>query len=161
MAGRKSPRVPASRRPTSPVTPPIRRRRYHEGDTLLPAALAVGSWHRPRRVTRQRLGRDRDRARSAAQRPVSAQGNAVAEGAKIAAEEINDAGGVDGKDIKLVIEDNANDPATCVSVAQRFATKVQPAAVMGGWGSSCTLTMQPALERAKVPLLVETSSSDL
>lgn len=93
--------------------------------------------------------------------PVAAQGTAVAEGAKIAAGEINDAGGVNGKNIKLVIEDDANDPATCVSIAQRFTTKVRPAAVMGGWGSSCTLAMEPVLERARLPFLVETSSSDL
>ena len=93
--------------------------------------------------------------------PVAAQGTAVAEGAKIAAKEINDAGGINGKKIKLVIEDDANDPATCVNIAQRFTTKVQPVAVMGGWGSSCTLAMEPILERAKLPFLVETSSSDL
>ena len=129
---------------------------------LLPAALAVAL---VASACAESPGSDSDEIVIAVAQPlsgpVSAQGNAVAEGAKIAAEEINDAGGVDGKDIKLVIEDNANDPATCVSVAQRFATKVQPAAVMGGWGSSCTLAMQPVLERAKVPLLVETSSSDL
>ncbi|HET6560857.1 MAG TPA: ABC transporter substrate-binding protein [Marmoricola sp.] len=93
--------------------------------------------------------------------PVAAQGTAVAEGAKIAAKEINDAGGVGGKSLKLVIEDDANDPATCVNIAQRFTTRVKPSAVMGGWGSSCTLAMQPVLERAQMPLLVETSSSDL
>ncbi len=129
---------------------------------LLPAALAVAL---VATACAESPGSDSDEIVIAVAQPlsgpVSAQGNAVAEGAKIAAEEINDAGGIDGKDIKLVIEDDANDPATCVSVAQRFATKVQPAAVMGGWGSSCTLAMQPVLERAKVPLLVETSSSDL
>ena len=92
--------------------------------------------------------------------PVASAGQSVANGAKIAAKAINDAGGIDGKKIKLVIEDDANDPATCVNVAQRFATKVKTNAVMGGWGSSCTLAMQPILERAKMPLLVETSSSD-
>jgi branched-chain amino acid transport system substrate-binding protein len=93
--------------------------------------------------------------------PVAAQGTAVADGARIAAKEINDAGGISGRTLKLVIEDDANDPATCVSIAQRLTTKVRPAAVMGGWGSSCTLAMQPVLERAQMPLLVETSSSDL
>lgn len=93
--------------------------------------------------------------------PVAAQGTAVSEGAKIAADEINEAGGINGKKIKLVIEDDANDPATCVNIAQRFTIKVKPAAVVGGWGSSCTLAMEPILERAKMPLLVETSSSDL
>jgi branched-chain amino acid transport system substrate-binding protein len=93
--------------------------------------------------------------------PVAAQGTAVADGAEIAAAEINKAGGINGKKLTLVIEDDANDPATCVSIAQRFTTQIQPAAVMGGWGSSCTLAMQPVLERAQMPLLVETSSSDL
>lgn len=92
--------------------------------------------------------------------PVASAGQAVADGARIAAAEINKDGGVNGKQIKLVIEDDANDPATCVNVAQRFITRVQAHAVMGGWGSSCTLAMEPVLERAQMPLLVETSSSD-
>jgi branched-chain amino acid transport system substrate-binding protein len=92
--------------------------------------------------------------------PVASAGQAVAHGAEIAAQEINSSGGINGKNIKLVIEDDANDPATCVSVAQRLSQQAQVSAVMGGWGSSCTLAMQPVLERAQVPLLVETSSSD-
>jgi branched-chain amino acid transport system substrate-binding protein len=92
--------------------------------------------------------------------PVASAGQAVAHGAEIAAEEINSGNGINGRKIKLTIEDDANDPATCVNVAQRLVNKVQATAVMGGWGSSCTLAMEPILERAKVPLLVETSSSD-
>lgn len=92
--------------------------------------------------------------------PVASAGQAVVQGAQIAIKQINDGGGVDGRKLKLVVEDNANDPATCVSVAQRMAQKVQASAVIGGWGSSCTLAMQPVLERAGVPLVVETSSSD-
>lgn len=92
--------------------------------------------------------------------PVASAGQAVAHGAEIAAQEINSNGGINGKNIKLVIEDDANDPATCVTVAQRLSQQAQVSAVMGGWGSSCTLAMQPVLERAQVPLLVETSSSD-
>ncbi|GAA0553972.1 amino acid/amide ABC transporter substrate-binding protein (HAAT family) [Saccharopolyspora erythraea NRRL 2338] len=92
--------------------------------------------------------------------PVASSGQAVAHGAEIAAEEINAAGGVNGKRIALRIEDDANDPATCVNVAQKLVNEAQVPVVMGGWGSSCTLAMQPILERASVPLLVETSSSD-
>ena len=92
--------------------------------------------------------------------PVASAGQAVADGARIAADEINKDGGVNGRRIELVIEDDANDPATCVNVAQRFITRVQAHAVMGGWGSSCTLAMEPVLARAEMPLLVETSSSN-
>ncbi|MQA11613.1 MAG: ABC transporter substrate-binding protein [Pseudonocardiaceae bacterium] len=92
--------------------------------------------------------------------PVASAGQAVRHGAEIAAAEINAAGGVNGTKIKLQIEDGANDPATCVNVAQSLVNRSQVPVVMGGWGSSCTLAMQPVLERAQVPLLVETSSSD-
>lgn len=92
--------------------------------------------------------------------PVASAGTAVSQGAEIATKEINDAGGVDGRKIKLVVGDDANDPATCVNIAQRFVNKDRADAVMGGWGSSCTLAMEPVLERAQLPLLVETSSSD-
>lgn len=91
--------------------------------------------------------------------PVAEAGQAVANGAKIAAEEINAAGGIDGRKIELVIEDDANDPATCVNVAQKLINQDQVPVIMGGWGSSCTLAMEPVTSRAQVPLLVETSSS--
>jgi branched-chain amino acid transport system substrate-binding protein len=92
--------------------------------------------------------------------PVADAGQAVAGGARIAAEEINAAGGVNGRKIKLEIQDDANDPATCVTVAQKLVNQIQATAVMGGWGSSCTLAMSPVTSRAKTPMLVETSSSD-
>ncbi|MQA93718.1 MAG: ABC transporter substrate-binding protein [Streptosporangiales bacterium] len=92
--------------------------------------------------------------------PVADAGQSVAAGAKIAAEEINKAGGVDGRKIRLDVQDDANDPATCVNVAQKLVNQSQATAVMGGWGSSCTLAISPVTSRAQVPLLVETSSSD-
>ncbi len=92
--------------------------------------------------------------------PVAAAGTAVTDGARIAADEINANGGVNGRKIELRVEDHGNDPATCASLAQRFASREPVSAVMGAWGSSCTLAMEPVLSRAEVPLLVETSSSD-
>src|SRR5699024_9201897 len=73
--------------------------------------------------------------------------------------EINANGGVDGRDIKLDVQDHANDPATCVSVAQKMTRSQGISAIMGAWGSSCTLAMEPVIERAKIPFVVETSSS--
>src|SRR6266540_978356 len=46
----------------------------------------------------------------------AASGNYVANGAKIAADEINAKGGVLGKKIELVIEDNKSNPTAAASV---------------------------------------------
>lgn len=91
--------------------------------------------------------------------PVSAAGIAVRDGAEIALEEINAAGGVNGRPLELVIEDDENDPAVCSSAASKVISRDSVVAIIGGWGSSCTLAIAPITTREQVPLLVETSSS--
>jgi branched-chain amino acid transport system substrate-binding protein len=90
---------------------------------------------------------------------VSAAGIAVRDGAEIALDEINSDGGIGGRDLELVIEDDENDPATCTSAANKVITRDQVVGIIGGWGSSCTLAITPVIERQEIPLLVETSSS--
>lgn len=90
--------------------------------------------------------------------PVSAAGIAVRDGAEIALDEINENGGIGGR-LELVVEDDANDPAICTNAANKVITRDQVVAVIGGWGSSCTLAISPVVERHSVPLVVETSSS--
>ncbi|HCP79235.1 MAG TPA: ABC transporter substrate-binding protein, partial [Pusillimonas sp.] len=48
--------------------------------------------------------------------PIAASGNYVLEGAKIAADEINAAGGVKGNQIELVVEDNKGNPTESANV---------------------------------------------
>ena len=50
----------------------------------------------------------------------AASGNYVAQGAKIAEDEINAAGGVLGKKIQLVIEDNKSNPTEAVSTVEKL-----------------------------------------
>lgn len=91
--------------------------------------------------------------------PVSAAGIAVRDGAMIALEEINADGGIDGRELELVVEDDENDPAVCTNAANKVITRDRVVGLIGGWGSSCTLAILPVVERHKVPLVVETSSS--
>lgn len=91
--------------------------------------------------------------------PVSAAGIAVRDGAMIALEEINAAGGVNGRKLELVVEDDENDPAVCTNAANKVITRDRVVGIIGGWGSSCTLAILPVVQRHKVPLVVETSSS--
>lgn len=91
--------------------------------------------------------------------PVSAAGLAITDAIKMANDEVNAKGGVNGRKIELVIEDTRNDPATCSSAAEKIITRDKVAAIIGAWGSSCTLAVLPVLEKHKVPMVVETSSS--
>jgi branched-chain amino acid transport system substrate-binding protein len=89
----------------------------------------------------------------------AADGNYVAEGAKLAAEAINKAGGVDGKQLQLVIEDNKSNPTEAAATAERLIVQDKVPVMMGAWGSSLTLAVMPKLMEYKVPMVVETSSS--
>lgn len=91
--------------------------------------------------------------------PVSAAGIAVRDGAQIALDEINADGGINGRPMELVIEDDENDPAVCTSAATKVITRDDVVGMIGGWGSSCTLAIIPVISRDGVPLVVETSSS--
>jgi branched-chain amino acid transport system substrate-binding protein len=89
----------------------------------------------------------------------AASGTYVVNGAKIAADEINARGGVLGKKIELVIEDNKSNPTEAAAVAEKLITSDKTPVMMGAWGSSLTLAVMPKLAEYEVPMLVETSSS--
>jgi len=89
----------------------------------------------------------------------AASGNYVAQGAKIAEEEINKAGGVLGKKIELIVEDNKSNPTEAVATAEKLIVKDKVPVMLGAWSSTLTLAVMPKLEEYKVPMLVETSSS--
>jgi branched-chain amino acid transport system substrate-binding protein len=91
--------------------------------------------------------------------PFAASGSYVVNGAKIAADEINAKGGVLGKKLELVIEDNKSNPTEAAAVAEKLITGDKVPVMMGAWGSSLTLAVMPKLMEYKVPMLVETSSS--
>jgi branched-chain amino acid transport system substrate-binding protein len=91
--------------------------------------------------------------------PFAASGTYVANGAKIAADEINAKGGVLGKKIELIIEDNKSNPTEAASVAEKLMVRDKVPVMMGAWGSSLTLAVMPKLMEYKVPMVVETSSS--
>src|SRR6476469_4138238 len=90
----------------------------------------------------------------------AASGNYVTQGARIAADEINKAGGVLGKKIQLIVEDNKSNPTEAVATAEKLITSDKVPVMMGAWSSTLTLAVMPKLEEYKIPMLVETSSSD-
>ena len=90
---------------------------------------------------------------------VAASGNYVRMGAEIARDWINARGGVNGRKVELVIEDNKSDPKEAASAAEKLIVRDKVPAIMGAWGSSMTLAAMPKLEEYGVPMVVETSSA--
>jgi branched-chain amino acid transport system substrate-binding protein len=91
--------------------------------------------------------------------PVAASGNYVRMGAEIARDWINARGGVNGRKVELLIEDNKSDPKEAASAAEKLIVRDKVPAIMGAWGSSMTLAAMPKLEEYGVPMVVETSSA--
>lgn len=91
--------------------------------------------------------------------PGAEGGLAVRDGAQIAVDEINEQEGINGAPLRLVVEDDENDPAVCASTANKLITRDHVLGLIGGWGSSCTLAIMPVAAREGVPLVVETSSA--
>jgi len=90
---------------------------------------------------------------------VAASGNYVVQGAKIAEDAINAKGGVLGKKIRLIIEDNKSNPTEAVATAEKLIVKDKVPVLMGAWSSTYTLAVMPKLMEYGVPMVVETSSS--
>lgn len=90
---------------------------------------------------------------------IAASGNYILEGAKIAADEINANGGINGKQIQLVVEDNKGNPTEAANVTEKLIVRDKVPVLMGAWGSTLTLASMPKLMEYKVPMVVETSSS--
>ncbi|WFP17068.1 urea ABC transporter substrate-binding protein [Citricoccus muralis] len=64
----------------------------------------------------------------------------------LAADEINEAGGVNGYELEVVEEDGASEPATFAERSQRLIAQECVAAVFGGWTSASRQAMLPVFE---------------
>ncbi len=75
------------------------------------------------------------------------------------ANSINNNGGINGKQIKLIIEDSKADPKTGVSAAQKLVSIDKVQAIVGDIVSSVTLPISPICEKNEVVLIAPTSSA--
>jgi branched-chain amino acid transport system substrate-binding protein len=85
--------------------------------------------------------------------PVKGWGVAVANGMKMAVDEINAAGGIQGRKIKLVVEDSGYDPKRAVLASQKLIEKDQVFSMVGPMGSPTVLAAQDIVLEAGVPQL--------
>lgn len=92
--------------------------------------------------------------------PVAAYGKAEENAANLAVEEINAAGGVDGKKIEVITKDNKSDNAEAKSVATSLATQDKVAVILGPATSGATAAATPAATQAGVPLVTPSGTDD-
>jgi branched-chain amino acid transport system substrate-binding protein len=91
--------------------------------------------------------------------PVAASGNYVRMGAEIGRDWVNAKGGVLGRQLELLIEDNKSDPKEAAAAAEKLIVRDEVPVMICCWGSSMTLATMPKIEEYGVPLVVETSSA--
>lgn len=80
-------------------------------------------------------------------------------GAELAIEELNKAGGVLGRPIVLSVQDNQCNPTQGAASAEQLIAVGKVSAIVGGLCSSATLSILPIVEKAGIPLVVETATS--
>ena len=78
----------------------------------------------------------------------------------MAVNEINEAGGIHGEAIRLIIEDTEGKPAVGKSAIDRLIHKEEVCIVGGGISSSVTWAASRLAQKNKVPFLVNTASAD-
>ncbi|MDN7999968.1 penicillin-binding protein activator [Burkholderia multivorans] len=89
---------------------------------------------------------------------VAYNGQADVNGAKLAVAAINQAGGVLGRPVELVIEDGQCNPANTVNAAEKLVQKDKVSALIGAFCSSATAAIMPVAQKYRIPLLTGVSS---
>lgn len=88
-------------------------------------------------------------------------GRAVAVGSKIAAAEINEAGGVNGRKITIITEDDGYVPARSFQALTKLLEVDEIFALNGTSGTANVLAMMPLIEEHQLPTIVSTAPNEL
>jgi len=79
---------------------------------------------------------------------------------QMALEEINKAGGVNGRSIELLFEDDTGKPEVGRSAVEKLISRDNVIVLTGGYSSSVTYAISAVAQQRKVPFLVTTGSDD-
>jgi branched-chain amino acid transport system substrate-binding protein len=77
----------------------------------------------------------------------------------MAADEINQAGGIRGRKIDVVIEDDQGSPERAANLASKLINEDKVVALIGGGASGSSLAAAPKAQSAKVPLISPSSTN--
>ena len=91
---------------------------------------------------------------------VAAYGTSEQKGAQLAVDEINAAGGIDGKQIEVVDKDNKSETAEAASVTTNLVTQSKVSAIVGPATSGATAAAVANATKAGVPLISPSATQD-
>ncbi|MBY9081072.1 ABC transporter substrate-binding protein [Paenibacillus sp. HN-1] len=80
-------------------------------------------------------------------------GDSASKGAKLAVQQINDAGGINGKKLELVVADNASKSEEATQAAQKLISNDKVVAIIGASTSTNTLGIVPVATEKQIPLV--------
>lgn len=81
-------------------------------------------------------------------------------GVEVVFDEINKAGGINGRKLELVREDDRCDPTAAIGAVKKLIEQDQVFAIIGGGCSNATFAAKDTLEASKVPTLIFASVHD-
>jgi len=89
----------------------------------------------------------------------SSFGQSTKNGIELAIDEVNAAGGVNGKKIQLVIEDDQGRTEQAKTVVEKLIKQDKVVAVLGEVASSNSLAAAPVAQEAKIPMITPSSTN--
>lgn len=93
--------------------------------------------------------------------PIAGWGIQVKMGMEMAAREINEAGGIHGRKIRLVIEDSAYDPKKAIMVTNKMINRDKVFMFIGNMGSPTAGATKPIISRKKIPQMMPLTAASL
>lgn len=73
---------------------------------------------------------------------------------RLAAKLVNDSGGVNGRKVEIVEDDDQSQPQQAVTVVNKQISRDKVVGIVGGLSTGATLAVKPIIEKSRVPLTV-------
>ncbi|MCX7842251.1 MAG: ABC transporter substrate-binding protein [Clostridia bacterium] len=91
---------------------------------------------------------------------VSAYGTQTRDAIQMAVDEINAKGGINGKKIKLIVEDDEANPEKTVNAFKKLVTQDKVIGIIGALTSKCSLSITKEAQQRKVIMISPSSTND-
>jgi branched-chain amino acid transport system substrate-binding protein len=92
--------------------------------------------------------------------PEARFGEVQRNGYQLAIEEINAGGGVQGRQLRLICEDDLDKPERCMSAVEKLITRKRVPAIVGPYSSAAALAATSVAERYRTPFLCPVGAHD-
>jgi branched-chain amino acid transport system substrate-binding protein len=89
----------------------------------------------------------------------SSFGQSTKNGVEMAADEINKAGGINGRQVQIITEDDQGEPNKAATVVTKLINQDRVRALLGEVASSNSLAAAPKAQEAKVPMISPSSTN--